>query len=86
MSPTLTDAELMQRTDARKAALIARWRRQLQRLENEVRQVREKLSAAGVKVIVPSGRSTGLQANEETCSTAGALLRACAERRARQRS
>ena len=92
----LSAAQIDQRADARKMAVIVRKRRQLERLYNEIREVREKIIEMGVRVDATGRPMTGVQTEHATtaitdaegdvqaaCSEAGAALRRCAQAKKR---
>ena len=80
----LSEAQIIQRTDARSKAVISRRLKQLQRLKAQVREVIKKLAEAGVEVEPLESKSDAAENPEserEICSAAGGALRRCAQAR-----
>lgn len=80
----LSEAQIIQRTDARSKAVISRRLKQLQRLKAQVREVIKKLAEAGVEVEPLESKSDAAENPEserEICSAAGVALRRCAQAR-----
>ncbi len=80
----LSAAQLEQRADARKMAIVFRKRRQLQRLYTEIQRVRRALLDMGFESDIAGRLPERTTANGQTdvrtaCSEAGAALRRCAE-------
>ena len=83
----LSEAQIIQRTDARSKAVISRRLKQLQRLKAQVTKVTKvikKLAEAGVEVEPLESKSDAAENPEserEICSAAGVALRRCAQAR-----
>ena len=87
----LSEAQIIQRTDARSKAVISRRLKQLQRLKAQVLittfnnlEVIKKLAEAGVEVEPLESKSDAAENPEserEICSAAGVALRRCAQAR-----
>ena len=93
--PALSDAQIIQRTNARTKAVVSRRLKQLKRLHAEMREVIAKLAEAGVEVEVQAlhigiksdvDEKKPTESEREVCSAAGVALRRCAKARREARA